>query len=292
MTHAEIFEQHRGLLFTVAYEILGAATDAEDAVQNSYQPWSESDLDQIRDPRAYLVRVVGRRALDVLRAQARRRETYVGPWLPEPVTTGPDTEVDLAESVSMAMLLVLETLSPTERAVFVLREVFDFPYDDIAKVVGKTPDGARQIAHRAREHVATRRRRYTADMEQASAITVAFLAATQQGDIASLVAMLAPDAVAISDGGGIVSAARRPVSGAERVARFLAGLAAKSARGEASIDISFAISNGLPGVAVREDGVLSVVLQFEIVDGAVQTIYMHRNPHKLSMVGSTPTIMR
>lgn len=292
MTHAEHFEQHRGLLFTIAYEILGTAADAEDAVQDSYPSWASVDLSEVRDPRAYLVRIVTRRALDVLRSQRRRRESYIGPWLPEPIATDVSVDAELAESVSMAMLLVLETLSPVERAVFVLREVFDFPYDDIATSVGKTPAAVRQIAHRAREHVQARRQRFTTDTNQATEVTAAFLLAAHQGDIGALVSMLAPDAVAISDGGGVVSAARRPVYGADRVARFLAGLTSKAGRVQAEVTMDFSICNGLPTVLVREDGRLSLALLAEVADGVVQTVYLLRNPAKLARLGRTPHIVR
>lgn len=292
MTHAEHFEQHRSLLFTIAYEILGTAADAEDAVQDSYPSWASVDLSEVRDPRAYLVRIVTRRALDVLRAQRRRRESYIGPWLPEPVTTDGSVDPELAESVSMAMLLVLETLSPIERAVFVLREVFDFPYEEIATSVGKSTAAVRQIAHRAREHVQARRQRFTTDAQQASQVAAAFLMAAQQGDIAGLVTMLAPDAVAISDGGGIVSAARRPVYGADRVARFLAGFVTKAARMDIQVDVDFAVCNGLPGVLVRTDGELVLVMLVEVDEGVIRSVYLLRNPNKLARVGRTPGLVR
>ncbi|WP_064442393.1 RNA polymerase sigma-70 factor [Hoyosella altamirensis] len=292
MRHAEHFEQHRSLLFTIAYEILGTAADAEDAVQDSYPSWASVSLSEVRDPRAFLVRIVTRRALDVLRTQQRRRESYVGPWLPEPIATDVDADAELVEYVSMAMLLVLETLSPVERAVFVLREVFDFPYDDIANVVGKSTAAVRQIAHRAREHVQARRQRFTTDTQRATEVTGAFLLAAHQGDIAALVDMLAPDVVAISDGGGVVSAARRPVHGADRVARFLAGLTNKANRAPAEVTMDFASCNGLPALLVREDGRLSLVLLVEVSEGVIQTLYLLRNPEKLYRFGQTPQIAR
>jgi RNA polymerase sigma-70 factor (ECF subfamily) len=207
------FVSHRSLLFTVAYETLGSAADAEDVVQETWLRWLDVDHDQVRDPRAYLVRIVTRQALNRLRALARRREDYVEEWLPEPVLTSPDVadDVVLAESGSMAMLTVLETLEPTERAVFVLREVFDTPYDEIADAVGKTPAAVRQITHRARDHVAGRRPRVQVSPAEKQAVVDRFLAALNSGDIQGLLDVLAPDVVAVADGGGQVAAARHPV---------------------------------------------------------------------------------
>src|SRR5918993_1434924 len=204
----EPFVSHRSLLFTVAYEMLGSAADAEDVVQETWLRWADigdAARDDVRDPRAYLVRIATRQALNRLRTLARQREDYVGEWLPEPLLTSPDVaeDVELAESVSIAMLTVLETLGPAERAVFVLREVFDTPYDEIAEAVGKSPAAVRQIAHPAREAVAR------------------FLAAIRHGDLQGLLEVLAPDVVIVADGGGLVAAARRPIEGAERVAGFL-----------------------------------------------------------------------
>ncbi len=291
MNHAEHFEAHRALLFTIAYEVLGVAADAEDAVQDSYPSWASADLDEVRDPRAFLVRIVTRRALDVLRARQRRREDYVGPWLPEPVATAPDVSADaeLAESVSMAMLLVLETLGPVERAVFVLREVFDYPYDEIAAAVGKSSVAVRQVAHRARSHVHARRRRFSPDTREAAEVAATFLLAAQEGRIADLVAMLAPDAISISDGGGLVSAARRPVVGADRVARFLAGLG--QAR-DTVVELDLTACNSAPAVVVREDGRVTMVAVVEVADGLVTAVYLLRNPDKLARLGRTPAIIR
>ena len=216
------FVAHRSLLFTVAYEMLGSAADAEDVVQETWLRWADlgaAARADVRDPRAYLVRIVTRQALNRLRTLARRREEYVGEWLPEPLLTSPDVaeDVELAESVSFAMLTVLETLGPTERAVFVLREVFETPYDEIAEAVGKTPAAVRQIAHRAREHVAARRPRVQVSLAEQEAVVERFLAAVRGGDLQGLLDVLAPDVVAVADGGGVVTAARRPVQGAARV---------------------------------------------------------------------------
>ena len=219
------FVRHRSLLFTVAYELLGSAADAEDVVQETWLRWADVDHAQVRDARAYLVRIVTRQSLNRLRTLARRREDYVGEWLPEPLLTSPDVaeDVELAESVSMAMLTVLETLGPTERAVFVLREVFDVPFDEIAEAVGKSPAAVRQVAHRARGHVAARRPRVQVDRTEQERVVERFLASVLSGDLQGLLDVLAPDVVAVADGGGLARAARRPIVGAERVAAYLVG---------------------------------------------------------------------
>ena len=218
------FVTHRSLLFTVAYEMLGSAADAEDVVQETWLRWADVDQAEVRDPRAYLVRVVTRQALNRLRSVSRRREEYIGEWLPEPLLTSPDVaeDAELAENVSIAMLTVLETLGPAERAVFVLAEVFGTPYDEIAEVVGKSPAAVRQVAHRAREHVAARRPRMQVDRAQQQAAVEKLMAAVSTGDVAGLVEVLAPDVVLIADGGGVVAAARKPIIGADKVVAFLA----------------------------------------------------------------------
>lgn len=289
MNHTEVFERHRSLLFTIAYEIVGTAADAEDAVQEAYLSWSTTDLEQVRDHRAYLARITTRRALDLLRKQTRRREEYVGPWLPEPVATPTGVDADLAGPVSMAMLIVLETLSPVERAVFVLREVFGFPHEEIAHAVGRSADNVRQIARRARSHVEAKRPRFAADPQRATAIAFDFLAAVQTGDIAEVVDLLAPEVVSISDGGGVVSAARLPVHGADRVARFLVGLFVK---GSSRNEVEFVVTNcnGLPSVLVSEDGKRSLLVLIEVASEKVSAVYLVRNPEKLARVGATPSL--
>src|SRR5690348_1190220 len=217
----EAFVGYRNLLFTVAYEMLGSAADAEDVLQETWLRWVGVDLDTVRDQRAYLVRITTRQALSRLRTLRRRRESYIGPWLPEPLLTAPDVaeDAELAESVSMAMLLVLETLTPTERAVFVLREVFDLGYDEIAEAVGKSPAAVRQIAHRARAHVAARRPRGVVSPAETRGAFEAFQRAVETGDLQRLLDILAPDVVFLGDGGGVVQAVRTPVVGAGGVAR-------------------------------------------------------------------------
>ena len=218
------FAAHRALLFTVAYEMLGSAADAEDVVQEAWLRWADVDQSQVHDSRAYLIRVVTRQALNRLRTLSRRREEYVGEWLPEPLLTSPDVaeDVELAESVSIAMLTVLETLGPTERAVFVLREVFEMPYGEIAEATGKSAAAVRQIARRAREYVAARRPRVQVSRSEQQAVVERFLVALRTGQLQELMEVMAPDVVLIADGGGLVAAARAPIHGAKLVAKLLA----------------------------------------------------------------------
>jgi RNA polymerase sigma-70 factor (TIGR02957 family) len=277
------FVAHRSLLFTVAYEMLGSAADAEDVVQEAWLRWADLGAQgqaDVRDPRAYLVRIATRQTLNRLRTQARRREEYVGPWLPEPLLTSPDVaeDVELAESVSIALLTVLETLGPVERAVFVLREVFETPYDEIAEAVGRAPATVRQIAHRAREHVAARRPRVRVDRAEQAAVVERFLAAVRGGDVQGLLAVLAPDVVVVSDGGGVVSAALRPITGADRVAAFLGGLARKVGAFEARP----MWLNGGPAMRIDLDTALDTVASLVIEDDRITRIYAIRNPHKLA----------
>ena len=287
------FVTHRSLLFTVAYEMLGSAADAEDVVQETWLRWADLDASaraDVRDPRAYLVRIVTRQALNRLRTLARRREEYVGEWLPEPLLTSPDVaeDVELAESVSFAMLTVLETLGPTERAVFVLREVFDVPYDEIAEAVGKTPAAVRQIAHRAREHVAARRPRVQVDRAEQQAAVERFLAALQTGDVQGLLDVLAPDVVVVADGGGMVPAVRRPIEGAEAVARLLAKFAQVAPR--ARVDTVWL--NGAPAARIDLAGELDTAVTFVVEDGRIARIYAIRNPHKLARLSDSATLSR
>ena len=284
------FVTHRGLLFTVAYEMLGSAADAEDVVQETWLRWADVDRAEVRDPRAYLVRIVTRQALNRLRTLARRREKYVGEWLPEPLLTSPDVaeDVELAESVSIAMLTVLEALGPAERAVFVLREVFDAPYDEIAEAVGKSPAAVRQIAHRARNHVAARRPRMQVDRAEQQAVVERFLVALQTGDVQGLLDVLAPEVVVVSDGGGVVAAARRPIEGAEAVARVLAKFAQVAPR--ARVDTVWL--NGAPAARIDPTGELNTAVTFVVEDGRITRIYAIRNPHKLTRLDATAELTR
>ena len=287
----EAFVAHRNLLFTVAYEMLGSAADAEDVLQETWLRWAGVDLDQIRDFRAYLVRITARQALARLRALGRRKESYVGPWLPEPLLTAPDVaeDVELADSVSMAMLLVLETLTPTERAVFVLREVFDLEYDEIAEAVDKSPAAVRQIAHRARAHVAARRPRGVVSPAETRAALAAFQRAAETGDLQGLLDILAPDVVFLGDGGGVVQAVQAPVVGAVRVARLLAlGLG----RIAATASLQPVQVNGYPALILRLNGDVDAVIAVRIDDGLITGLYAVRNPEKLSRVERETAVSR
>lgn len=280
-TATEAFVAHRNLLFTVAYEMLGSAADAEDVLQKTWLRWSGVDPATVREPRAFLVRITTRLALDRLRVLGRRKESYVGSWLPEPLLTAPDVaeNVELAESVSMAMLLVLETLGPTERAVFVLREVFELDYDEIAEAVDKSPAAVRQIAHRARHHVAARRPRSVISPADNQAALEAFQHAIQSGDLQKLVDILAPDVVILADGGGLRQTMPRPVVGADKAARVLAtGLR----RLEADAVVEPVQVNGHPGLVVRRGGEIDTVVALHVADGLITGLYFVRNPEKLS----------
>jgi len=285
----EAFLTHRNLLFTVAYELLGSAADSEDVLQETWLRWAGVDLGTVRDQRAYLVRITTRQALSRLRALGRRRESYVGPWLPEPLLTSPDVaeDIELAENVSMAMLLVLETLTPTERAVFVLREVFDVAYDEIAEAVGKSPAAVRQIAHRARAHVAARRPYGVVSPAETRDVLEAFQRAVETGDLQRLLDILAPDVVALSDGGGVVQALPAPVVGAGRVARLLAVLD----RLGAAVSLQVAQVNGHPSLIVRRNGAIDTVIAARIDRGLITGLYAVRNPEKLSHM-EQETILR
>jgi RNA polymerase sigma-70 factor (TIGR02957 family) len=287
----EAFVAHRNLLFTIAYEMLGSAVDAEDVLQETWLRWVGVDLDTVREERAFLVRIVTRLALDRLRALGRRKEAYVGPWLPEPLLTAPDVaeDVELADSVSMAMLLVLETLRPTERAVFVLREVFDLEYDEIAEAVDKSPAAVRQIAHRARAHVAARRPRGSASPAETRAALQAFQRAVETGDLQSLLDILAPDVVALSDGGGVRHALLRPIVGAGKVARLLA---VGWWQREAERTVEPVQINGGPALLVRVNGEIDGVLAVRLENGYITGAYHVRNPEKLSHVERETAVSR
>jgi RNA polymerase sigma-70 factor (TIGR02957 family) len=284
------FVTHRRLLFTVAYEMLGSAADAEDVVQETWLRWAHGDRAEVRDPRAYLVRIVTRQALNRLRTVARRREEYVGEWLPEPLLTSPDVadDVEFAESVSIAMLTVLETLTPVERAVFVLREVFDLPYADIAATVDKTPAAVRQIGHRAREHVTARRPRVEVGRAEQQQVVERFLAALSTGDLQGLLDVLAPDVVLVADGGGEVAAVRRPVVGRAQVVRLLSGF--QRVAGDAVVGTMWL--NGAPAGRVDLAGELNTAISLAVADGRITHIYAIRNPHKLGRLGEEAALSR
>ncbi|MGH3241279.1 MAG: RNA polymerase sigma factor SigJ [Spirillospora sp.] len=278
------FVAHRSLLFTVAYEMLGSAADAEDVLQESWLRWDAVDHARVDDPRAYLVRVVTRQALNRLRTLSRSREDYVGEWLPEPLLTSPDVadDIDLAESVSIAMLTVLETLAPTERAVFVLREVFDVPYGEIAEAVGKPAATVRQIARRARDRVAARRPRVRVSRSEQQVVVERFLAAVRTGRVKELMDVLAPDVVLIADGGGIAAAAPAPIHGAELVAALLA---------RPDRTVSAVWLNGAPAARIEDGGRVSAV-SLVVENGRVTRIHAMANPRKLTRLDEPAELAR
>jgi RNA polymerase sigma-70 factor (TIGR02957 family) len=288
VSETDPFSAHRSLLFTVAYEMLGSAADAEDVVQEVWLRWADRDRDDVLDPRAYLVRITTRLALNKLRGNARRREDYVGPWLPEPLLTSADVadDVALADSVSTAMLLVLETLPPTERAVFVLREVFDVSYAEIAQAVEKSEPAVRQIASRARTHVAERRPRASVTARERDAVIEKFRSATEGGDLQALMDVLAPDVVLMTDGGGRVQAALNPIHGRDKVFRFLTAVTPDA------LELQPVWLNGSPAIQFvvggKRDGVGTMLVE----GGLVTRLYLVRNPDKLGAVTAPVDLRR
>ncbi|MEV4360138.1 RNA polymerase sigma factor SigJ [Nonomuraea sp. NPDC049625] len=281
--HAERFTVLRPLLFTIVYEILGSATESDDVLQDSYLRWAKVDLAAVRDTKSYLARLVTRQALNALRASTRRREEYIGSWLPEPLLleeNDASADVVLAESVSMAMLVLLETLTPNERAVFVLREVFGFDYDEIAAAVGKSVATVHQMAHRARGHVQARRRRFDpVDAGTTTQITEQFMSAAATGDMEGLLSLLAPDATWTADSGGKVTAARQPVVGAAKVAVLVTELFRVGRLPDSRIEM--VNCNNAPAMAAYDGDHLVGVCLFEVGDRKITNFYVIRNPDKL-----------
>ncbi|MET7482866.1 RNA polymerase sigma-70 factor [Streptomyces sp. NPDC005538] len=289
-TPTDVFEEHRPVLMGVAYRMLGRVADAEDVVQEAWLRWSAADRGQVREPRAYLVRVTTRLAIDRLRQVKARGEAYVGPWLPEPyVTDFGDTVEDtaeravLADSVSLAVLVVLESLSPLERAVFVLREAFGYPYAEIAAMLDREEPAVRQLSGRARRHVDERRPRYEVDPAQRRDLTERFLAAAAEGDLAGLMELLAPDVRLVGDSGGKAKAPLRILESADNVGRFLVAVAGK---GIPEISFRFLELNGGPAVLVLSGDAPDSVFQVDVFDGRIRSVYIVRNPDKLRSLAS------
>ncbi|MGZ0152102.1 RNA polymerase sigma-70 factor [Kribbella sp. WER1] len=280
------FAEHRQVLIGAAYRVVGSVSDAEDVVQEAWLRWSAIDhrtMSDIREPRAYLIRITTRLALNKLREQKARREQYVGPWLPEPLAVDDDdpaAAVELADSVSMAMLVVLETLSPLERATFVLREVFDLPYDEIADTLGRSESAVRQLAHRARGHVHARQPRHRVDKARHDELTTRFMQAAGSGNFDEVVALLAPDAVLISDGGGKKRAALRPIQGAEKIARWLFAVLADNP----GFELRVATLNDERAYIAYYDDEPDTVTFLKSTDGRITALYLIRNPDKLGTV--------
>jgi RNA polymerase sigma-70 factor (ECF subfamily) len=291
-TATDVFESHRPVLTGVAYRMLGRIADAEDVVQEAWLRWSSAPREDVREPRAFLVRIITRLAIDRLRQTQSRREAYVGPWLPEPVVTDfgpsvPDTaeQAVLADSVSVAVLVVLESLSPLERAVFVLREAFGFPYGEIAAALDRTEAAVRQLAGRARHHVEERKPRYDVDPAHRRDLTERFLAAAAGGDIEELLALLAPDARLVGDSGGKSRAPLRVIESADKVGRFLFAVAHEQVE---DLDFRLLELNGGPGLLLFLGGKVDSVVQLDIEDGLIQCVYIVRNPDKLTHFADLP----
>jgi len=287
-TVTDLFEEHRPFLTGVAYRMLGRVADAEDVVQEAWLRWSSAGREDVREPRAFLVRITTRLAIDRLRHLRSRREAYVGPWLPEPVVTAfgqavPDSaeRAVLADSVSVAVLVVLETLSPLERAVFVLREAFGFPYAEIADALERSEAAVRQLAGRAKRHVGERKPRYDVDPEVRRDLTERFLAAASGGDLEQLLALLAPDVRLVSDSGGKAKAPRRIMESADKVGRFLIAVGQDWPTGTGVRVLEL---NGGPALVFSADGVVDTVFQADVSDGAIRCVYVIRNPDKLAGV--------
>ncbi|MEU4344410.1 sigma-70 family RNA polymerase sigma factor [Nocardia sp. NPDC023852] len=281
----ETFLAHRNLLFTVAYEMLGSTADAENVLQETWLCWRNINSGQVSDPRAYLVRTLTRRSLHRLWSMKRRGESSAGPWLPEPLPTTADTahHVELAESMSMALMLALETLSPTERAVYVLREAFDLGYDEIADAVGTTTAVVRQIAYRARRHVTVRRPHRAVSADRARAAAESLQRALETGEPQVLLEVLAPDVVLVCDGGGVERTAIRPVTGADKVARFIVGGLGTSA---VSLTGEPVTVNGTAALAVHVDGELDGILAIGIDGDRITGLYFVRNPAEPTRIES------
>ncbi|NNN30700.1 RNA polymerase sigma-70 factor [Streptomyces sp. S3(2020)] len=289
-TVTDVFEEHRPVLAGVAYRMLGRVADAEDVVQEAWLRWSGADRSEVREPRGYLVRVTTRLAIDRLRQVKARNEAYVGPWLPEPYVTDfgdtvPDTaeRAVLADSVSLAVLVVMESLSPLERAVFVLREAFGYPYAEIATMLDRGEAAVRQLCGRARKHVEERRPRYDVDPVQRRDLTERFLAAAAEGDLQGLMSMLAPDVRLVGDSGGKSRAPLRVIETADKVGRFLVGAAKK---GVPDLSFRFLELNGGPALLLLSGDKPDSVFQLDVVDGRIQSVYVVRNPDKLQSLAA------
>lgn len=285
----DAFQAHRRLLFSVAYDIVGSVADAEDVVQETWLRWSAVDAGTVANPRAYLVQIAARQALNRLRSLRSRRETYVGPWLPEPLVIDvdgppdPAAAAEQADEVSLAMLVVLETLTPAERAVFVLHEVFGVPHDEIADALGRSAASVRQLAHRAREHVQARRPRFPTDDLEQRRLTEAFVAACVDGDLDALTRMLAPEVRVVSDGGGKAKAARREVSGVDKVSRFMVGIA-KEGMGTPGHALRFARVNGEWGIVGYVGTQPTYLGLLDVRDERIEAVYIVANPDKLTRI--------
>lgn len=278
----DVFNEYRPLLFSIAYRMLGTVMDAEDAVQETYLRWQRAGRDDVRSPKSYLSTVVTRLCIDQLRSAKTQREQYIGPWLPEPLvsegTSDMDQDLALADSLSMAFLVMLEALSPNERAAFLLREVFEYPYDEVARIIDKSEPNCRQMVRRAHQHTLERRHRFHPSQAEVQVFVDRFLRAAQQGDMDGLIEMLEEDVTLWSDGGGKTAAALNPIYGADKVARFFIGIISKMPPNTVS---KAARVNGQPGLLTYIDGQPYSVMVAEMQDGKVAAIRVVVNPEKL-----------
>ncbi|MEG4504212.1 RNA polymerase sigma-70 factor [Microcoleus sp. F6_B4] len=285
MSSLDDFNHHRPLLFSIAYRMLGTVTDAEDIVQETFLRWQQTASSTVRSAKTYLTTITTRLCIDHLRSARVQREQYVGTWLPEPMLTQQSENstdlMELADSLSIAFLTVMERLSPIERAVFLLREVFEYDYDEIGQTIGKSPTNCRQILRRAKQHLADQRPRFPVSRPQQKQVTAQFLDASTKGDLQDLLLLLAKDVTFCSDGGGKVIAAIKPIHGAVKVARMLLAIRRKWLLNSVS---HLADINGQPGIIQYLDGRIHSVITFEIVDGCIQSIYSVRNPEKLERI--------
>lgn len=285
----EAFLEERPRLFQIAYRLMGTVSDAEDALQDVFVNLQTRNVGAVRTPRPYLTQAVVRRCLDEWKSARRRREEYVGPWLPEPLAepdTDPQRHAELSESISLAFLVMLESLTPVERAVFLLHDVFQYPYDEVSAFVEKTPEACRQLAHRAREHVARQRPRFPASPEKHRELVARFMDAVETGDLGALHAVLADDVTAYSDGGGLTAAARAPVEGLDRVTRFLLGLRGKAERLGLNVELRACTVNGAPAMLQLAGGRLHAVVSFETDGNRIRRLYSILNPHKLAAIAA------
>jgi RNA polymerase sigma-70 factor, ECF subfamily len=281
----DAFEELRPMLARLAYRMLGSLPDADDIVQEAYLRWSLEDRDAVRSPRAYLSTVVTRLCIDRRQSIEERKKTYIGPWLPDPIVD-PADRLETAESVSMALLLVLESLSPVERAAYLLRRIFDYEYREIGEILGKSEVNCRQLVSRAEEHIHRRRPRFEAHSDEAERLTSAFLTACSSGDMQGLLDILATDAVLYSDGGGKAPAALVPIRGADQIARLFLGILKKAPAG---LEVRAVRVNGQPGLLATVQGQVIQVQTFDIIDGRIAACFAIRNPEKLARVEPSVT---
>ncbi|PSB13885.1 RNA polymerase sigma-70 factor [filamentous cyanobacterium CCP1] len=285
MSDLEAFNQHRSLLFAIAYRMLGTVTDAEDMVQETFLRWQQTTVATVKSAKTYLSTIITRLCIDHLRSARVKREQYVGSWLPEPILTqqtdDPAAQMELADSLSMAFLVVLERLSPIERAVFLLRDVFEYDYDEIAQMVGKSPANCRQILRRSRQHITSQRPRFPVSQQQQEQITAQFLEASTQGNLQDLLTLLAEDVTYWSDGGGQVAAALKPLQGAMKVARFVLAIHRKWL---SAAVFHITEVNSQSGIVTIVNFNVHSVTTIDIVDGSIQSIYTVRNPQKLKQI--------